>query len=114
MCCTYLVDRSDKWSRTNSLVLSTAILIIFTALTAGSYYNGDTIGMFNIMTAWRFFVSAVALLESRAYFSDSRTTGWDRDRWRISSWLCGLRRIHQRAEKRFEEYVVHFVHQHHD
>ncbi|KAK0617061.1 major facilitator superfamily domain-containing protein [Immersiella caudata] len=47
---------SDKWSRTNSLVLSTAILIVFTALTAGSYYHGDTIGMFNIMTAWRFFV----------------------------------------------------------
>ncbi|KAK0640878.1 major facilitator superfamily domain-containing protein [Cercophora newfieldiana] len=47
---------SDKWSRTNSLILSTAILIIFTALTAGSYYHGDTIGMFNILTAWRFFV----------------------------------------------------------
>ncbi|KAM7202469.1 Major facilitator superfamily domain containing protein [Rhypophila sp. PSN 637] len=47
---------SDKWSRTNSLILSTVILIIFTALTAGSYYNGDTIGMFNILAAWRFFV----------------------------------------------------------
>ncbi|KAK4109753.1 MFS general substrate transporter [Canariomyces notabilis] len=47
---------SDKWSRTNSLVLSTVILLVFTALTAGSYYHGDTIGMFNIMTAWRFFV----------------------------------------------------------
>ncbi|KAK5652761.1 hypothetical protein OQA88_9614 [Cercophora sp. LCS_1] len=47
---------SDKWSRTNSLILSTAILIIFTALTAGSYYHGDPVGMFNILTAWRFFV----------------------------------------------------------
>ncbi|KXX75323.1 putative metabolite transport protein GIT1 [Madurella mycetomatis] len=47
---------SDKWSRTNSLVLSTTILVLFTALTAGSYYHGDAIGMFNILTAWRLFV----------------------------------------------------------
>ncbi|KAK0707435.1 major facilitator superfamily domain-containing protein [Lasiosphaeris hirsuta] len=47
---------SDKWSRTNSLLLSTCILIIFTALATGSYYHGDTVGMFNILTAWRFFV----------------------------------------------------------
>lgn len=47
---------SDKWSRTNSLLISTLILIIFTALAAGSYYHGDAVGMFNILTAWRFFV----------------------------------------------------------
>ncbi|KAK3381617.1 major facilitator superfamily domain-containing protein [Podospora didyma] len=47
---------SDQWSRTNSLLLSTIILITFTALTAGSYYHGDTVGMFDILTAWRFFV----------------------------------------------------------
>ncbi|KAI0386541.1 MFS general substrate transporter [Hypomontagnella monticulosa] len=47
---------SDKWSRTNSLLISTIILIIFTALAAGSYYKGDAVGMFNILTAWRFFV----------------------------------------------------------
>ncbi|KAK0628854.1 major facilitator superfamily domain-containing protein [Bombardia bombarda] len=47
---------SDHWSRTNSLLVSTVILIIFTALAAGSYYKGDTVGMFNILTAWRFFV----------------------------------------------------------
>ncbi|KAK4189392.1 major facilitator superfamily domain-containing protein [Podospora australis] len=47
---------SDKWSRTNSLLVSTIILIVFTALTAGSYWHGDTVGMFNILTAWRFFV----------------------------------------------------------
>lgn len=41
----------------NSLILSTVILLIFTALTAGSYYHGDTVGMFNMLTAWRFFVS---------------------------------------------------------
>lgn len=49
--------RSDKWSRMNSLILSTIILLIFTALSAGSYYHGDAVGMFNILTAWRFFVS---------------------------------------------------------
>jgi len=48
---------SDHWSRTNSLLVSTVILIVFTALAAGSYYHGDAVGMFNILTAWRFFVS---------------------------------------------------------
>ncbi|AEO59039.1 hypothetical protein MYCTH_2111282 [Thermothelomyces thermophilus ATCC 42464] len=47
---------SDKWSRMNSLLLSTVILLVFTALSAGSYYHGDAVGMFNILTAWRFFV----------------------------------------------------------
>ncbi|KAK3899351.1 major facilitator superfamily domain-containing protein [Staphylotrichum tortipilum] len=47
---------SDKWSRMNSLLLSTVILLVFTALTAGSYYHGDAVGMFNMLTAWRFFV----------------------------------------------------------
>ncbi|KAI1649376.1 MFS general substrate transporter [Daldinia loculata] len=47
---------SDKWSRKDSLLISTIILIIFTALAAGSYYHGDPVGMFNILTAWRFFV----------------------------------------------------------
>ncbi|KAI0199856.1 MFS general substrate transporter [Astrocystis sublimbata] len=47
---------ADRWSRTGSLLISTIILIVFTALAAGSYYHGDTIGMFNILAAWRFFV----------------------------------------------------------
>ncbi|KAI1369892.1 putative MFS phospholipid transporter [Xylaria arbuscula] len=47
---------ADRWSRTNSLLISTIILIVFTALAAGSYYHGDPIGMFNILVAWRFFV----------------------------------------------------------
>ncbi|KAI1257163.1 hypothetical protein MGN70_000202 [Eutypa lata] len=47
---------ADRWSRTGSLLVSTVILIIFTALAAGSYYHGDSIGMFSILTAWRFFV----------------------------------------------------------
>ena len=36
--------------------MSTIILIIFTALAAGSFYHGDPVGMFNMLTAWRFFV----------------------------------------------------------
>ncbi|OAQ99226.1 hypothetical protein LLEC1_01879 [Akanthomyces lecanii] len=47
---------SDHWSRSHSLVTSTAILIIFTALAAGSYWHGDAVGMFNMLAAWRFFV----------------------------------------------------------
>ncbi|KYK54469.1 hypothetical protein DCS_06427 [Drechmeria coniospora] len=47
---------SDRWSRNNSLVLSTVILIIFTALATGSYFQGDAVGMFNMLAAWRFFV----------------------------------------------------------
>ncbi|POR37718.1 Putative metabolite transport protein [Tolypocladium paradoxum] len=47
---------SDHWSRSNSLVTSTLILIVFTALAAGSYYKGDAVGMFNMLAAWRFFV----------------------------------------------------------
>lgn len=47
---------SDRWSRANSLVASTLILIVFTALSAGSYFRGDPAGMFNMLAAWRFFV----------------------------------------------------------
>lgn len=47
---------ADKWSRTNSLLVSTVILVIFTALATGSYYHGDAIGMFNMLATWRFFV----------------------------------------------------------
>jgi hypothetical protein len=40
----------------NSLLASTAILVIFTILSAGSYYPGNVFIMFNMLTAWRFFV----------------------------------------------------------
>lgn len=53
---------SDRWSRRNSLLVSTIILVIFTALATGSYYHGDAIGMFNILAAWRFFVSDMSLI----------------------------------------------------
>lgn len=47
---------ADHWSRTNSLLVSTIILVVFTALAAGSYYRGEAVGMFNMLAAWRFFV----------------------------------------------------------
>lgn len=48
---------SDKWSRKNSLLLSTIILIVFAALGAGSYgYHGSLQGMFAALTAYRFLV----------------------------------------------------------
>ncbi|KAI1814293.1 MFS general substrate transporter [Poronia punctata] len=47
---------ADRWSRTGSLLVSTVILIVFTALAAGSYYKGEAVGLFNMLAAWRFFV----------------------------------------------------------
>ncbi|KLU89236.1 MFS phospholipid transporter Git1 [Magnaporthiopsis poae ATCC 64411] len=47
---------SDHWSRRNSLLVSTIILIVFTALATGSYWYGEAAGMFSMLTAWRFFV----------------------------------------------------------
>ncbi|KAM5341170.1 hypothetical protein ACJ41O_015279 [Fusarium nematophilum] len=47
---------SDRWSRSNALLTSTIILVLFTALATGSYYKGQAEGMFAMLTAWRFFV----------------------------------------------------------
>lgn len=43
---------ADHWSRVNSLLVSTVILIIFTALAAGSYWHGETAGLLSILVAW--------------------------------------------------------------
>jgi MFS family permease len=48
---------SDKWSRRNSLLVSTIILLVFTALCAGAYgANGSHEGLFAALTAYRFFL----------------------------------------------------------
>jgi MFS family permease len=48
---------SDKWSRRNSLLVSTIILFVFTALCAGAYGAGGNIeGLFAALTAYRFFL----------------------------------------------------------
>lgn len=48
---------SDYWSRRNSLLISTIILIIFSALSAGAYGAGGTLSsMLAALTAYRFLV----------------------------------------------------------
>jgi MFS family permease len=48
---------SDHWSRKNSMIISTLILILFSALAAGSYgYKGSISGMFAALTTYRFFL----------------------------------------------------------
>jgi hypothetical protein len=91
----------------NSLILSTIILLVFTILTAGSYYHGDTVGMFNILTAWRFFVS-----QPCPVFPDgsNRLAGRHRHWRRIPSWQRGMRRVNERAQVWNQKHVVHFVH----
>lgn len=48
---------SDHWSRKWSLLISTLILIVFSALCAGAYgAHGSSYGMFAALTAYRFFL----------------------------------------------------------
>jgi len=48
---------SDHWSRRNSLLISTIILIVFSALGAGSYGAGGSVqGLFAALTAYRFLL----------------------------------------------------------
>lgn len=48
---------SDYWSRKWSLMISTFILILFAALSAGSYgYHGSPTGLFAALTAYRFII----------------------------------------------------------
>jgi MFS family permease len=48
---------SDKWSRKNSLLVSTVVLFVFAALGAGAYgARGSVQGTFAALTAYRFFV----------------------------------------------------------
>ncbi|KAH1290757.1 hypothetical protein KXX11_000641, partial [Aspergillus fumigatus] len=48
---------SDHWSRKWALMVSTVILIIFSALSAGSYgAHGSQAGLFAALTAYRFFL----------------------------------------------------------
>ncbi|KAJ3550314.1 hypothetical protein NM208_g39 [Fusarium decemcellulare] len=73
---------ADHWSRTNTLMVSTIILIIFTALAAGSYWHGEPVGMFNMLTAWRFFCEYPAGSVGCAESSGQMKKG-TRNRWFI-------------------------------
>ncbi|WFD20542.1 hypothetical protein MCAP1_002789 [Malassezia caprae] len=46
---------SDAIGRKSGMVVSTLIILVFTALSAGSYYKGSSRGMIQMLTAWRFF-----------------------------------------------------------
>ena len=48
---------SDHWSRSNSLLISTIIIIVFAALGAGSYGAGGSVqGLFAALSAYRFLL----------------------------------------------------------
>ena len=48
---------SDHYSRKWALMISTCILILFAALSAGSYgYHGSVTGLFAALTAYRFLI----------------------------------------------------------
>lgn len=48
---------SDHWSRKWSLMISTLILFVFAALSAGAYgYRDSQYGLFAALTAYRFFI----------------------------------------------------------
>ncbi|WFD27811.1 hypothetical protein MNAN1_002816 [Malassezia nana] len=46
---------SDAIGRKSGMIVSTLIILVFTALSAGSYYKGSSKGMVQMLTAWRFF-----------------------------------------------------------
>ena len=78
---------SDYWSRKWSLMISTIILIIFVALSAGSYgYHGSPTGMFTALTAYRFLMGigiggeypagSVAASESTGELKEGHRNRW--------------------------------------
>ena len=46
---------SDAVGRKSGMIVSTIIILVFTALSAGAYYKGSSKGMVQMLTAWRFF-----------------------------------------------------------
>lgn len=47
---------SDAWSRKWTLMVSTVVLVVFAALSAGAYGGGTVSGMLAALTAWRFLI----------------------------------------------------------
>ena len=78
---------SDKWSRKNSLLVSTLILAVFAAMSAGAYgHNGSHEGMFAGLAAYRFLVGigiggeypagSVACAESSGEMNEGTRNRW--------------------------------------
>lgn len=105
---------SDHYSRKWALMASTVILIIFAALSAGSYGAGGSLhGMLAALTAWRFLLGigigrVVTRVEEGKINSLIVIVGLQ---WRVSSRQRRVRREHRRVEIRPSQPVVHHVHQ---
>lgn len=99
---------ADHWSRTNTLMVSTVILIIFTALAAGSYWHGEPVGMFNMLTAWRFFVG-IGIGGRLNCLNCEKEMCADCPR-RIPSRQRRMRRVQWSNEERHQKQVVHSFH----
>jgi len=88
---------SDHWSRKWSLLISTLILILFAALSAGSYGAHDsTYGLFAALTAFRFLLGigiGGEHIPTSHYWQYQLTSNR-----RVSSWKCQLRREYWRAQ----------------
>lgn len=78
---------SDHWSRKWSLIISTIILFIFAALSAGAWgYNGSEYGLFAALTAYRFLLGigiggeypagSVAAAENTGELKDGHRNRW--------------------------------------
>lgn len=86
---------SDHYSRKWALVISTIILFIFAALSAGSYGGGTINGMLSALTAWRFLLG----IGIGCVPPPIRSVQWlTAIQWRISSRQRCLRRKHRRAQ----------------
>lgn len=46
---------SDAIGRKSGMIVACLIIIVFSALSSGSYFNGETGPMIDMLTAWRFF-----------------------------------------------------------
>ncbi|PKI82365.1 hypothetical protein MVES1_003476 [Malassezia vespertilionis] len=46
---------SDAVGRKSGMIIAVLIIIVFSALSSGAYYKGETVGMVNMLIAWRFF-----------------------------------------------------------
>ena len=78
---------ADHWSRKWALMISTVILIVFGALSAGAYgYHGSQYGLFAALTAYRFFLGvgiggeypagSVAAAESTGELKEGHRNRW--------------------------------------
>lgn len=78
---------SDHWSRKWSLVISTVILFLFAALSAGAYGANDNVyGLFAALTAYRFLIGigiggeypagSVACAENTGELKDGHRNRW--------------------------------------